>query len=224
MTPSPPAWADQLAAAVRTVRGEQLSRFLPPGQGGRTSAVLILLGEQPATGPDVLVLERASTLRDHAGQPAFPGGGSDPDDADRVATALREAREEVGVDPASVTVLATLPDLWLPVSSFVVTPVLGWWHAPHDVLAVDAAEVAHVARIPLAELADPANRVRVRHPSGYVGPAFHAAGMLVWGFTAGLLDRLLNLGGWERPWDRTVVVPLGPDADRPQRRGRRGAR
>lgn len=207
MTSVPP-WAQRLAAAARTSRALDLSRFAPPRQGGRASAVLILLGQQPATGPDVLVLERASTLREHAGQPAFPGGGSDPGDPDRVATALREAQEEVGLDPASVTVLATLPELWLPVSSYVVTPVLGWWHAAHDVLAMDAGEVAHVVRIPLAELADPANRVLVRHPSGYVGPAFRAGGMLVWGFTAGLLDRLLVLGGWERPWDRTVMISL----------------
>lgn len=65
-------------------------------------------------------------------------------------------------------------------------------------------------RVPVDELSDPANRLRVRHPSGYVGPAFKAGGMLVWGFTAGLLEAVLRLGGWEREWDRGRVEDL-PD-------------
>jgi len=210
--PEPPAWTDTLLAAVADVRGEDLSGFLPPADGGgRRSAVLILLGEQPGSGPDVLLLQRASTLREHAGQPAFPGGARDATDADPAGTALREAAEEVAVRRETVRVLAILPQLWLPVSSFVVTPVLAWWQHPHPVRAVDQAEVASVSRVPLAVLADPANRVRVRHPSGHVGPAFRAGGMLVWGFTAGLLDRLLALGGWERPWDRDAVIAFPAD-------------
>ena len=102
----------------------------------------------------------------------------------------------------------TLPALFLPVSDFVVTPVLGWWREPSPVGVVDPAEVASVHRVPLAELLDPANRFRVRHPSGYVGPAFGVAGLLVWGFTAGLLDRMLRLAGWERAWDRDRVQDL----------------
>jgi 8-oxo-dGTP pyrophosphatase MutT (NUDIX family) len=205
-----PPWAERLTTAAARVRPEELSRFLPPEEGGRPSAVLLLFADGPS--PDVLLIERASTLRAHAGQPAFPGGASDPEDESPAATALREAAEEVGLDPASVTVLATLPDLWLPVSSFVVTPVLAWWHRPHPVSVMDPAEVARVARIPVAELADPANRVQVRHPSGYVGPAFAVQDMLVWGFTAGLLDRALVLGGWHRPWDRSRMRELPPEA------------
>jgi 8-oxo-dGTP pyrophosphatase MutT (NUDIX family) len=170
--------------------------------------VLILLGEQPETGPDVLVLQRAATLRNHAGQPAFPGGGADPDDADLVATAMREATEEVGLDPASATLVATLPRLWIPVSGYIVTPVLAWWHAPHPVGPVDIAEVAGVQRVPIQELVDPANRLRIRHPSGYIGPAFDVRGMTIWGFTAGVLNTLLDLGGWTQPWDESRVADL----------------
>ncbi len=166
--------------------------------------MLVLLGEQAPHGPDVLLLQRAATLRNHAGQPAFPGGAADPGDADATATALREANEEVDLDPASVTVLAELPRLWIPVSDFVVTPILGWWHEPHPVRAREPAEVAHVARLPVAELVDPANRLRVRHPSGWIGPAFQVRGMLVWGFTAGVLAALLEMAGWARPWSQAT--------------------
>jgi ADP-ribose pyrophosphatase YjhB (NUDIX family) len=158
------------------------------------------------------MLQRAATMRTHAGQPAFPGGASDPGDADAVATALREAQEEVGLDPATVTVLADLPPLWIPVSDFVVTPVLAWWHAPHEVHPKDPAEVAHVARLPIAELVDPDNRLQIRHPSGWMGPAFQVRGMLVWGFTAGVLSALLEMAGWARPWprDRVAEMPISP--------------
>ena len=74
--------------------------------------------------------------------------------------------------------------------------------------AVDPSETATVVRVPMAVLADPRNRFQVRHPSGYVGPAFAVAGLVVWGFTGGLLSALLHLGGWERPWDATRVRDL----------------
>jgi hypothetical protein len=79
------------------------------------------------------------------------------------------------------------------------------------VSVVDTREVASVHRVPLAELLDPVNRYQVSHPSGYVGAAFDAAGLLVWGFTAGLLDRMLRLAGWEQQWDRTDVRDLPAD-------------
>jgi 8-oxo-dGTP pyrophosphatase MutT (NUDIX family) len=211
VSPQLPGWLRALAAALPDIRGEQLSRALPPAEGARRyAAVLVLFGEGP-DGPDLLLIERAATMRSHAGQPAFPGGSVDPDDDGPVAAALREAAEEVGLDPSSVTVLGTLPDLWLPPSGFVVTPVVAWWRAPHPVHAVDAAEVAAVVRVPLARLTDPEHRVLVRHPSGWVGPAFDTGDLLVWGFTAGVLDRLLAFGGWERPWDRTRTRELDAD-------------
>ncbi len=207
-----PDWLQPLADALPHVTGEQLSRFVPPETGGRHSAVLVLFGEG-ATGPDVLLIERAHTLRSHAGQPAFPGGALDPEDGDPTGTgpvtaALREAQEEVGLDASTVDVLGVLPALWLPPSGFVVHPVVAFWRAPHPVGVVDAAEVAAVARVPIAELVDPAARLRVTHPSGWIGPAFEVRDLLVWGFTAGLLDRLLALGGWERPWDASRRRPL----------------
>jgi len=204
-----PDWFEPLLTRVQDSDASAWTR-LPTPADGRASAVLVLLGETEPDGPDVLILQRAATMRSHAGQPAFPGGAADPDDAGPAATALREANEEVGLDADSVEVVTELPTLWIPVSGFLVTPVLAWWREPHPVRAVALEEVEAVRRVPVSELVDPANRLRIRHPSGYVGPAFRAGGMLVWGFTAGVLSTLLELGGWARPWPTGRIEDL-PD-------------
>ncbi len=206
---SAPSWLEPLILASEKLDADELSRFAPPENGGRRSAVLILFGEHPDHGPDVLLIQRAPDMRSHAGQPAFPGGAEDEDDGGPVAAALREAQEETGLDPDGVEVIHPLPEVWLPPSGFVVTPVLAWWQRPTPVSAMDPAEVAAVHRVAIADLVDPANRVSVRHPSGYVGMGFEVAGMLVWGFTALLLDRILTLGGWEQPWDDGRIVEIG---------------
>ena len=113
-----------------------------------------------------------------------------------------------GLHASGVEVFGLLPDLWVPVSGFVVTPVLGWWRQPSTVEVVDASEVASVHRIGIDELVAPQNRVRVRHPSGYVGVGFRVRGLTIWGFTAGLLSGVLDLAGWAEPWDDTQVVDL----------------
>ena len=198
-----------LAARTREIDGTDLSRFLPPADGtGRQSAVLMTFADT-RSGPAVLLLQRAADMRKHPGQVAFPGGALDPGESPAQA-AVREAGEEVGLDPESVQVVAEFPAVFIPVTQFVVTPVLAWWTHPHEVSAVDAAEVARVALVPVVELADPRNRFVVTHPSGFMGPAFEAGGLFVWGFTAGLVDRLLTFGGWARPWDQDVRRPLPP--------------
>jgi 8-oxo-dGTP pyrophosphatase MutT (NUDIX family) len=204
-----PAWFEHLAGRLDYVQGGDLARFTPPeGATTRSSAVLILFGDG-TSGPDVLLIERAADMRSHAGQPAFPGGAVDPDDEGPVGAALREAEEETGLDPDGVVVARTLPELWLPPSGFTVTPVLAYWRRPVPVRAVDPAEVARAERVAVADLVDPQNRVTVVHPSGYRGPGFQVADMLVWGFTAMLLDRLLEIAGWAAPWarEREVGVP-----------------
>jgi 8-oxo-dGTP pyrophosphatase MutT (NUDIX family) len=179
----------------------------PPGDDGRAAAVLILFGDGPA-GPDLLLIERAAELRNHAGQPAFPGGAIDEADGGPVRAALREAAEETGLDPAGVRVLAVLPELYIWRSNFKVTPVLGWWQSPVPVAPGDPGEIAAVVRVAVADLASPVNRVVIRYPGGHIGPAFRVAGLIVWGFTAAVLDQLLALGGWEQPWDAETVIGL----------------
>lgn len=213
-----PEWLLSLSRAAQ--RMPVPAELRPPADGGRDSAVLVLFGEGE-TGPDVLLIQRNTGLRRHSGQPAFPGGSIDPEDNGPVDCALREAEEETGAVRDGIHVLGAMPQYYIPRTDFRVTPVLAWWHTPTDVHPADTGEVASVARVPVAELADPANRVRTRLSNGLTGPAFRVRGMLVWGFTAGILDRLLVLGGWERPWlDRDgevidVFQVLARDGDTP---------
>lgn len=226
LPPTLPEWADRLSRRAASMPWTEGSRTQVPADGSaRASAVLVLVGDRaPGTGDadtngdvgadasaganaragadaDVVLLERAGTLRRHAAQVAFPGGAADPQDANPAATALREAQEEIGLDPVSVRVLATLPELYIPPSGYVVTPVLAYWSARHGVGVLDAAEVAAVHGVAVADLADPAARFSVRSDSGYSGPAFEVDDLFIWGFTAWVLDHLLIVGEWSRDWD-----------------------
>ena len=200
-----PAWLIRLADAAGSM--EVPAPLAPPATGGRPSAVLVLFGDGP-DGPDLLFIQRSDELRLHAGQPAFPGGAIDAGDGGPVGAALREAAEEVGLDLAGVDVVGTLPEVFIERTGFRVVPVLAWWRTPSAVAPVDVAEVAAVERVSVAELADPATRMTLRLPNGRGSPAFRVRGMLIWGFTAALVDRLLALGGWEKPWDASVVADL----------------
>jgi len=218
----------ELAATASGNGGMASWTGLPPAVGVRPAAVLILFGvldSVPADHDgsvvsrdlDVLLLERAATLRSHAGQIAFPGGRVDAGDADPVAAALREAVEETGLDPSGVEVLGSLGEVSLAFSQHEVTPVLAWWQRPSPVHVVDVAESSDVFRAPVADLLDPANRgvtVLRRGREVFRGPAFVIGRHLVWGFTAMLLNALFDQLGWTVPWDRDREVPLAvPGAD-----------
>jgi 8-oxo-dGTP pyrophosphatase MutT (NUDIX family) len=203
-----PPWAERLAETVPQVRAEELSRFVPaPDHDHRRAAVLMLFGAGPGDAGEVVLLERAARMRSHAGQVAFPGGALDPGETP-VQAALREAREETGLVAGGVRVLGELPDLFLPPSGFAVTPVVGWWERPHPLQVGDPREVAQVVRVPLPELLDPANRFSTELLGGYRGPGFSAGGLFVWGFTAGLLARLLDAVGLGEPWDDSRLRPV----------------
>ncbi|WP_028849774.1 NUDIX hydrolase [Thermocrispum municipale] len=207
-----PPWLRKLVEVAGSTQARDITRFVPPpDEKTKAAAVLVLFGDGEAgRGHDVLLQRRAHHPNDrHSGQVAFPGGGAEDGDDGPVGTALREAEEETGLDPAGVLPIAVMPELWIPVSGFAVTPVLAYWQRPSRVWAVDPAETAAVARVPIADLADPANRFMVfREDTGWRGPAFSVHGMLVWGFTAGLLSALLSLAGWEREWNTEDVRPI----------------
>jgi 8-oxo-dGTP pyrophosphatase MutT (NUDIX family) len=219
--PARPEWLAPLTEALADPARLEPVVVTRPATGARAAAVLILVGEGPSGGPDILFVERPTTMRTHAAQIAFPGGAADPGDADLADTALREAAEETGVDRSGIEVLGQLPPIHVAVSGFDVTGVVGWWARRSPVSALDPREVASVLVVPVAVLVDPANRALAHHPSGYTGPAFVVDDHLIWGLTAHLLDGVLDLAGWQRPWDaeRWLDIPARYLTGRPDRGG-----
>ncbi|MET0695536.1 MAG: CoA pyrophosphatase [Propionibacteriaceae bacterium] len=203
-----PDWLLPLADGLQDAERREQVVSIRPGLGGRKAAVLVLIGAGD-DGPEILFVERAATMRTHPGQVALPGGATDPGDVDLVDTALREAVEETGVDRSGIVVLGSLPAAHVAVSGFDVTTVVAWWRTPSPVTAVDPREAESVHIISVAELVDPEHRVQVRHPLGYTGPGFQVHGLLIWGLTAHLIDGVLDLAGWQRPWDqsRHAAIP-----------------
>jgi 8-oxo-dGTP pyrophosphatase MutT (NUDIX family) len=202
-----PDWMTQLVNEAPTATLESLSMREPSNVEPRHAAVLIVIGPHHEHG-EVIVIQRAHGDDPHAGQVAFPGGQVEPSDESLTATALREAQEEIGLHPKSVTVLAELPQVWLPPSGFFVTPVVAWWHEPHELTVNDSVEVHSIHRIPVAHFVNPDNRLQVRASNGFVGPAFTYESMTIWGFTGALLSEVVDLAGWATPWDTTRIYDL----------------
>ncbi|WP_426242888.1 NUDIX hydrolase [Nocardioides sp. LHG3406-4] len=202
-----PAWLDPIVEGAATITLQELTRFMPPDDNEpRRSAVLMLFADTDADGEgELLLTERAHHMRSHPGQVSFPGGRIDPGETPREA-ALREAAEEIGLDAAGVEIFAELPELWLPPSNFAVTPVLGYWRHRGPVGIASPDEVHAIHHVRISELLDPDNRISVKHPSGWVGPAFLIGphrDVILWGFTAGIIARLFDHLGWTTEWDQT---------------------
>ncbi|GAA1150941.1 CoA pyrophosphatase [Nesterenkonia lutea] len=183
----------------------------PAGMENARPAAVLMLFCAPTPGDDaahLLLTERSPGLKKHPGQIAFPGGAQEDFDLDPTAAALREAQEEIGLDPARVRVLGALPPAPVPISGFMVTPVIGVAGQP-GTLTPQTGEVERVLPVRLEQLIRPENRcTTVLHRPGAVfrAPAFLVEGTLIWGFTGILVDRLLNRLGWEQPWDAAVNV------------------
>jgi 8-oxo-dGTP pyrophosphatase MutT (NUDIX family) len=209
-----PGWLEPVRDAAASITASDLTAFMPPEDADpRRGAVLMLFVDGPDRDLEsgrLLLTERAHHMRSHPGQVSFPGGSIDPGETPEQA-ALRETQEETGVDPAGVEVFGELPELWLPPSNFSVTPVLGWWRTPSSVDVVDPDEVHAIHVVPLADLLRVDHRVQVRHPSGWIGPAFligPGRDVILWGFTAGVITRLFDYLGWATPWDDYEVRDL----------------
>ncbi|CAM5560022.1 CoA pyrophosphatase OS=Streptomyces rimosus subsp. rimosus (strain ATCC / DSM 40260 / JCM 4667/ NRRL 2234) OX=1265868 GN=SRIM_022940 PE=4 SV=1 [Streptomyces rimosus subsp. rimosus] len=186
-----PQWLAPVARAAATIEPHQLSRFLPPETGGRPSAVLVLFGTATAA-PSCCSWSAPAPCARTPDSPRSPAAPSTPRTGTRRARARCARRcarpwEETGLDPAGVQVFGVLPRLYIPVSGFVVTPVLGWWRGPQLRSAWwIEAETARVFTVPVADLTHPAHRATTRHPSGFhVGPAFLGADALRVGFHRG---------------------------------------
>lgn len=183
------------AKGVDVREGEQPA----PGLELTRAAVLVGLVDRPE-GPTVLLTQRTAHLADHGGQISFPGGRMEEDDADIVAAALREAEEEVGLPPSSVTVAGALEDHGT-VSGYRVTPVVGVI-APPLALRLDAFEVAEAFEVPFAFIRDPANRLTERMVRGDAVREIYTypyQGRRIWGFTARILARVADIvNGAER--------------------------
>jgi 8-oxo-dGTP pyrophosphatase MutT (NUDIX family) len=157
------------------------------------AAVLVGLVER-SDGLALLLTQRTDHLRDHAGQICFPGGRIEPDDQDAAAAALREAEEEIGLDPARVGILGELP-VYQTVTGFRIHPVVGWITPPFE-LRPDPFEVAEAFEVPLHYVLDPENHRRQSYRRGPVTRGYYVLpyqGRFIWGATAGILVNLARL-------------------------------
>jgi 8-oxo-dGTP pyrophosphatase MutT (NUDIX family) len=184
---SPPPWQPETRGDGRLFEGRQRA----------AASVLVPLVERDG-GLTVLLTQRTAHLRDHAGQISFPGGRAESDDEDVVATALREAEEEVGLARRHVHVIGSMPE-YRTVTFFDVTPVVALVRPPFA-LALDAHEVADAFEVPLAFLMTPANHQRhLFELEGYrreflsmpwPRPDGNGEPYFIWGATAAMLRNL----------------------------------
>jgi 8-oxo-dGTP pyrophosphatase MutT (NUDIX family) len=224
-----PPWLRPLVDNVGQIP-EALRRRLPPdvlemlasakGVASEREAAVLVLFSGPKSAPadgglpdeaDLLLTVRASSLRHHAGQAAFPGGASDADDDGPVATALREAYEETGIDVSRLHPLVVMERTFIAPSQFGVVPVVAYSPDPGPVAVVNEAETAVVSRVPVRAFINPDNRLMVyRGDLGqrWAGPAFLLNQMLVWGFTGQVISAVLDVAGWAKPWDTNDLREL----------------
>jgi 8-oxo-dGTP pyrophosphatase MutT (NUDIX family) len=159
------------------------------------AAVLVAITDQDV--PGVILTQRPDTMRKHPGQVAFPGGRMDPEDADVIAAALREAHEEVALSPDQVTIIGTT-DTYRTITDYEITPVIGVV-PPNLLLHPQEAEVAAIFEVPLHFLLDPANHQKV--DVDWNGGRRHYIEILwedrrIWGATAAMIVNLSRRLQW----------------------------
>jgi 8-oxo-dGTP pyrophosphatase MutT (NUDIX family) len=171
-----------------------------PAEGDRLAAVLapLVLAPEPA----LIFTERAAELSRHAGEVSFPGGLQDPGET-LVETALREAQEEIGLDPSLPDLVGALPAVHTTVSGILVVPFLGMLDRV-PALTVSDGEIAEVLTVPVARLADLERPMELARPGGgtWHGWAYELEGHTIWGATGWMLHGLLELLRKETTWTR----------------------
>ena len=168
-----PGWLAPVVEAAASITVHELTRFMPPeGSDARRGAVLMVFADrddEPSTPDDLahrgelLLTERAHHMRSHPGQVSFPGGSLDEGETPRQG-ALREALEEIGLEPAQVEVFGELPELWLPPSNFAVTPVLGYWRDPGEV-RIESPDEVHAIHQLLIDTANNTHEMSSKSPA-----------------------------------------------------------
>ena len=166
----------------------------------REAAVLVPVIERES-GPHLLFTKRSEDLRDHPGQMSFPGGGREPQDEDRYATALREANEEIGLRSEEATFVGQLDDI-RTVTDYSISPFVV--RIADRRYEPDLREVAEIAVLPIAALTDPANHEYEHREHPYYGEIvihyFHVNGYTVWGATGRIVVQFLELvTDWTAP-------------------------
>ena len=188
LPPAPP----ELMPVLADGRPRPASSF--PDVPARAAAVLVLIVPGPEGEARVVLTERVVGGRHHGGEVSFAGGAAEPGDADAAATALREAAEEIGLDPeaAGLRVIGRLDQVWIPVSGFRITPVLAVAHR-YPALYPAEAEVARIIEAPLSAFL-PGAEIRIVERTMRDWPirygAYPVEDLLIWGATARILGQL----------------------------------
>ena len=190
---SPPEWQPEITDENRhVIAADIIAKREAVGKVTKAAVLIPLVLKED--GLSVLLTQRTNHLRDHAGQISFPGGRMDPEDQSPNDTALRESKEEIGLDPGRVEIIGHLPQ-YLTVSGYSVTPVVGLVQAQAEYV-LDEFEVADVFEVPLSFLLDPANHQVRLWQSEQGGRRFYSMpyeNRFIWGATAGMLRNLYHL-------------------------------
>ncbi|MGK2966118.1 MAG: NUDIX hydrolase [Tepidiformaceae bacterium] len=189
-----PASALHLREHIRAVLSTYVPSTIDEVEGRWNAAVLVLIYEHDGV-PHIVFQKRTDKVEAHKGQISFPGGGADPEDADLIQTALRETHEEIGVAPHHIDVLGRLDDM-VTISNFRVTPYVGWLsHYPYG-WTFSEHEVDYLLEVPIPHLRSDEGFVadkRVINGETRVMPAYRWGDDLIWGATAHMLRRFLDL-------------------------------